>query len=333
LPKTENRKPKTEKKTMTFDLSGIIGQSPPMREVLELLTLAAPSDATVLLLGETGTGKEVIAQAIHRNSYRWEAPFVVVNCAAIPETLLESELFGHERGAFTGANVRKLGRFSMAHQGTLFLDEIGELPIAIQAKILRVLQAREFEPLGGTRTLKVDVRIIAATNRPLESEVREGRFREDLYYRLNVIAITLPPLRERLEDLPLLANYFLERYNRKNNRQVKGIAPEVMKIFREYLWPGNIRELENIIERGVIFCRGDAMTLTSLPPSFRQQAAKLAERIADTASRPTEPSLLELERELISRTLQKVGGDQRQAAQILGISLEELSLKLGAYHI
>jgi transcriptional regulator with PAS, ATPase and Fis domain len=162
--------------------------------------------------------------------------------------------------------------------------------------------------------------------------VREGRFREDLYYRLNVIAITLPPLRKRLEDLPLLANYFLERYNRKNNREVKEIAPEVMNIFRDYLWPGNIRELENIVERGVIFCRGDGMALTSLPPSFRQQAASVSERVSDTASRPTQPSLLELERELISRTLQKVGGDQRQGAQILGISIEELTLKLGAYH-
>ena len=195
-----------------FDFSGVLGSSPRIREIFQLLEMVAPSEATVLLLGETGTGKELVAQAIHRNSPRAAGPFVVVNCATLPETLLESELFGHERGSFTGATVRKDGRFLVAHHGTVFLDEIGELSLPIQAKILRVLQAREFEPVGSNRTQKVDVRIITATNRDLEKMVREGRFRDDLYYRLNVFPLVLPPLRERLEDLPVLADFFLKKY-------------------------------------------------------------------------------------------------------------------------
>jgi len=238
---------------LTFDRTGIIGESPLMQEIFTLLALAAPTDATVLLLGETGTGKELIGQAIHRNSRRREGPFVVVNCAAIPENLLESDLFGHERGAFTGAVNRKIGRFALAHGGTIFLDEIGELPIPIQAKILRVLQFKEFEPLGTHKTQKVDVRIIAATNRFLTDEVREGRFREDLFYRLNVVTLTLPPLRKRLEDIPILAYYFLENFARKNKRQIKEIEPPALHLLKSYHWPGNIRELENIMERAVIF--------------------------------------------------------------------------------
>lgn len=315
---------------MSVDFSGIIGQSPRMQEVFELLTLVAPSDATVLLLGETGTGKELIAQAIHRNSRRRDGPFVVVNCAALPETLLESELFGHEKGAFTGAYTRKQGRFSLAHKGTLFLDEIGELSPLTQAKILRVLQTKEFEPLGSNRTLKVDVRIITATNRQLAVEVQEGRFREDLYYRLNVVSIALPPLRERREDIPRLAHYFLEQYNAKNNRQVKALAPEVLNVFQQYAWPGNVRELENAIERGVIFCKGDTLTLKDLPPAVQEQA-QYPTTAALNRLTGAEPSLLELERELILRTLQKVNGDRQQAALILGISQEELDLKLKAY--
>jgi transcriptional regulator with GAF, ATPase, and Fis domain len=308
-----------------FDFSGILGSSRRMREIFQLLEMVAPSEATVLLLGETGTGKELVAQAIHRNSHRADGPFVLVNCAALPETLLESELFGHERGAFTGAINRKDGRFLLAHHGTLFLDEIGELSLSIQAKILRVLQAREFEPLGGNRTLKVDVRIIAATNRDLEKMVREGRFRDDLYYRLNVFLLVLPPLRERLDDLPLLADFFLKKYGEKYRRGTIALAPEALQVFRHYPWPGNIRELENVIERGVIICQGGGLTLEDLPLALQQGAGWLA------AGAETEPGLPELERQLISRTLARVAGQRRQAAEILGISLDELNLKIRSY--
>ena len=308
---------------MSLEFAGILGVSPRMQEVFRLLELVTPLEATVLLLGETGTGKELIARAIHQGSPRAGGAFVVVNCAALPETLLESELFGHERGAFTGASQRKEGRFHLAHQGTLLLDEIGELSLPLQAKILRVLQSREFEPLGSTRTVKVEVRIIAATNRDLEAMVREGRFRDDLFYRLNVFPITLPPLRERPEDVPLLARHFLTRYGEKNHREVKGLAPEVLEAFRYYAWPGNIRELENVIERGVILCRGETLTLADLP---------LALRRPPTGAAPVgEPDLAELEAQLISRTLEKVAGERRLAAEILGISMEELNLKIRSY--
>jgi transcriptional regulator with GAF, ATPase, and Fis domain len=296
-----------------------------MQEIFQLLKMVAPSEATVLLLGETGTGKELVAQAIHRNSPRAAGPFVVVNCAALPETLLESDLFGHERGAFTGATHRKDGRFLLAHHGTLFLDEIGELSLPIQAKILRVLQTREFEPLGGTRTLKVDVRIIAATNRDLEKMVRVGRFRDDLYYRLNVFPLVLPPLKERLDDLPVLADLFLKKYGEKNRRGVISLAPAVLQAFRQYPWPGNIRELENAIERGVIVCQGDELTLEDLPPALQPR------REWPAAGPETEPGLPELERQLISRTLERVAGQRQQAAEILGISLDELNLKIRSY--
>ena len=308
-----------------FDFSGVLGSSPRIREIFQLLEMVAPSEATVLLLGETGTGKELVAQAIHRNSPRAAGPFVVVNCATLPETLLESELFGHERGSFTGATIRKEGRFLLAHHGTVFLDEIGELSLPIQAKILRVLQAREFEPVGSNRTQKVDVRIITATNRDLEKMVREGRFRDDLYYRLNVFPLVLPPLRERLEDLPVLADFFLKKYGEKNRRGVITLAPEALQAFRRYPWPGNIRELENVIERGVIVCQGKVLTLEDLPPALQQRGG-WAE-----AGGETEPGLPELERQLISRTLERVAGQRRQAAEILGISLDELNLKIRSY--
>jgi transcriptional regulator with PAS, ATPase and Fis domain len=296
-----------------------------MAEVLRLLNLVAPTEATVLLLGETGTGKDLAAQAIHRNSPRRDGPFVVVNCAALPETLLESELFGHERGAFSGAVGRKEGRFVVAHRGTLFLDEIGELGSATQAKILRVIQAREFEPLGSTRTVKVDVRLVAATNRDLEAMVNGGRFRDDLFFRLNVFPIVMPPLRERLEDLPLLAGEFLRSYARKNQRPALALAPEVVDAFRRYPWPGNIRELENVLERGVIVCPGETLTLADLPPVIQRGALGLA------LEEESEPGLAELEGQLIRRTLDKVAGRRRQAAEILGISLDELNVKMRAY--
>jgi transcriptional regulator with GAF, ATPase, and Fis domain len=316
-----------------FDQFGVLGFSPRMKEVFHLLELVAPSEATVLLLGETGTGKELVApctrvftaRAIHGSSARAQGPFVVVNCAALPETLLESELFGHERGAFTGAFSRKDGRFLLAHRGSLFLDEIGEFSLATQAKILRVLQSREFEPLGTTRLVKVDVRIIAATNRPLDVMVREGRFRDDLFYRLNVFPIVLPPLRDRLQDLPLLANHFLQMYGAKNRRKIRALAPEVLQAFQNYPWRGNIRELENVIERGVIVCQGDILTLQDLPESL-QQAGSVA-----WIDEELEPELPELERQLISRTLEMVEGQRQAAAEILGISLDELDLKLRSY--
>ncbi len=314
---------------MAFDRTGIIGESPRMREIFEMLALAAPTDATVLLLGETGTGKELIARAIHRNSQRREGPFVVVNCAAIPENLLESDLFGHERGAFTGAANRKIGRFALAHGGSVFLDEIGELPIPIQAKILRVLQFKEFEPLGSHRTQKVDVRIIAATNRFLTDEVREGRFREDLFYRLNVVALTLPPLRLRLEDIPILAYYFFDHYSRKNKRTMHEIDAGVLQRLKEYNWPGNIRELENVMERAVIFCTGKTLAMENLPDPLQ---TKRCQTDHTPGFDNQESSLMELEKELIFRTLEKVGNNRQQAAQVLGISQEELDFKLRAYH-
>jgi two-component system response regulator HydG len=298
-----------------------------MREIYQLLEMVAPSEATVLLLGETGTGKELVAQAIHRSSPRSAGPFVVVNCAALPDTLLESELFGHERGAFTGATTRKDGRFLLAHHGTLFLDEIGELSLTLQAKILRVLQTREFEPLGSIRTVKVDVRIIAATNQNLENMVRQGRFRDDLYYRLNVFPLVLPPLRERLEDLAPLVDCFLKRFREKNRRQVASIAPAALEILRRYPWPGNIRELENVIERGVIVCQGKVLMPEDLPPALQQRSSW------PDADEETEPDLPELERQLISRTLEKVAGQRQQAAEILGISLDELNLKIRSYRL
>jgi transcriptional regulator with PAS, ATPase and Fis domain len=312
---------------LNFDFSGVLGVSVQMQEVFQLLKLAAPSEATVLLMGETGTGKELVAQAIHLNSPRRQGPLVVVNCAALPETLLESELFGHEKGAFTGAVSRKDGRFLLAHRGTLFLDEIGELSSTIQAKILRFLQSREFEPVGSTRVLKADVRIIAATNRDLEAMVREGRFRDDLFFRLNVFPILLPSLKERPEDIPLLAQHFLEQYRQKNQRQVKNLAPEVLEAFGRYPWPGNIRELENVIERGVIICQGDTLTLKDLPAGLQRYGSWFP------LDEDSEPNLAELERQLINQTLKKVAGQRQQAAEILGISLEELNLKIRSYRL
>ncbi len=308
-----------------FVFPGVAGVSASIREVMRLLELVASADTTVLLLGETGTGKELAARAIHDNSLRADRPLVVVNCAALPEPLLESELFGHEKGAFTGAAGRKEGRFLLAHQGTLFLDEVGELSLPTQAKILRVLQTREFEPLGSSRTRKVDVRIIAATNRDLEAEARSGRFREDLYYRLNVFPVILPPLRERREDLPLLATHFLKRHSQKHRKEIKALAPEVIDAFQGYTWPGNIRELENVLERGVILCQTETLTLKELPAAMQMFASRPRAGEEAAATWP------DLEKELIRRTLQKVAGDRVQARDILGISQEELDLKIRTY--
>ncbi len=309
---------------MSFQFPGVVGDSPRMREALHLLEIVAPSEATVLLLGDTGTGKELAAQAIHLNSLRRQGPFVVVNCAALPEPLLESELFGHERGAFTGATQRKEGRFLLAHRGTLFLDEVGELSPTTQAKILRVLQSKEFEALGSTRTLKVDVRIIAATNRNLEAMVREGTFRDDLFYRLNVFPIRLPALRERLEDLPWLTEFFLRRFREKYQRPVKSLAPEALAAMRAYHWPGNIRELENAMERAVIICQGEVLNLADLPPALQRPGPAAADPTA-------EPGPQEMERQYILKTLEKFAFNRAEAARRLEISLEELNYKMRMY--
>ena len=315
-----------ERLGIRFDFSSIIGTSPAMKRLFETLSMAAPTEATVLLLGESGTGKELVANAIHQNSPRKDKPYVKVNCAALPETLLESELFGHEKGAFTGAIDKKKGRFERANGGTLFLDEIGEMSPPTQTKILRVLQEREFEAVGGIKTIKVDVRIIAATNKDLAEEVKKGRVREDLYYRLNVVPITIPPLRERTEDIPLLAEHFLRIYSEKNKRKIKGFGAGVMDVFIGYSWPGNVRELENIVERIVIMSRVDTITLDELPPGIAEPQGE-----GDRTPHPT--SLREVERETILKTLHQTGGNRTQAAQILGITRKTLQNKIKEYGI
>jgi len=309
-----------------FDFSRIIGKSAKMRELFDMLATVAPAEATVLLLGESGTGKEIIANAIHQNSPRKERPYVKVNCAALPETLLESELFGHEKGAFTGAIEKKKGRFERADGGTIFLDEIGEMSLTTQTKILRVLQEREFEQVGGTKTIKVDVRIIAATNKNLEEEVKKGKFREDLYYRINVVPLIIPPLRERAEDVPLLAEHFLRLYGEKNKRMLKGFADGVLDALIRYEWPGNVRELENIVERTVIMSRGDTITFADLPPA-------IAGAQGPAMQTPPAISLKDMERETITKALQQTGGNRTKAAVLLGITRKTLQNKIKEYGI
>ncbi len=313
-----------------FDFSNIIGRSPSMTRLFETVALVAPSEATALIVGESGTGKELIANAIHQNSPRKDRPLIIVNCAALPETLLESELFGHEKGAFTGAITRKQGRFQLAHNSSIFLDEIAEMAPATQAKILRVLQEREFEPVGSTQTIKVDTRVIAATNKNLEEEIQAGRFREDLYYRLNVVTVDVPPLRQRREDIPLLADFFLKQYAQKNRRLIKGFTPRATDLLMRYEWPGNVRELENIIERAVIMSRGEMITPLEFPNDLQNLDEALKEsRIDLTPGR----SLKEVEKVLILRTLEETGGNRTHAARILGISRRTLQLKLKEYGI
>jgi two-component system response regulator HydG len=313
-----------------FDFSSIIGRSPAMRDLFDTIALVAPSEATALIVGESGTGKELIANSIHHNSSRKERPFIKVNCAALPETLLESELFGHEKGAFTGAIARKQGRFQLAHRGSILLDEIGEMAPSTQAKILRVLQEREFEPLGGSQTVKVDTRVIAATNKNLEEEIQQGRFREDLYYRLNVVTLEVPPLRERREDISLLADFFLKQYAQKNRRLVKGFTPRAMDLLMRHAWPGNVRELENVVERAVIMGRSDMISELELPDAVRALEAKDGEDVIDLIPGR---SLKEMEREMIIRTLEEAGGNRTRTAEILGISRRTLQLKLKEYGI
>ena len=313
-----------------FDFSNIIGRSPAMQELFETIALVAPSEATVLIAGESGTGKELIANAIHQNSPRKDRAFIKVNCAALPETLLESELFGHEKGAFTGALARKQGRFQLAHTGSIFLDEVGEMTPTTQTKILRVLQEREFEPLGSTKTVKVNTRIIAATNKNLLEEIEQGNFREDLYYRLNVVTLQVPSLRERREDISLLADFFLKQYAEKNRRLIKGFTPRAMDLLLRHSWPGNVRELENVVERAVIMARGDLISQAELPDTIRGLDAELEKAEMDLS---TGRSLKALERDMILRTLEDTGGNRTRAAEILGISRRTLQLKLKEYGV
>ena len=311
-----------------FDFSKIIGKSRKMRELFDTLSLVAPTDATILILGESGTGKELVANAIHHNSFRKSQPFIKVSCSALPETLLESELFGHERGAFTGAIARREGRFQLAHRGTIFLDEVGEMSQTTQMKLLRVLQEKEFEPLGSTQTLKVDVRVIAATHKDLTQEVKEGRFRDDLFYRLNVVPILLPPLREHKEDIPALAQHFFEVYRDKNQKGLKDISNKTMDLLSRYDWPGNIRELENCLERAVIMARGEVIAPADLPPHIQALSGREEGQALDF---PSGISLEEVEKALILKTLEETGGNRSRAAEILGINRRTLLNKLKEY--
>ncbi len=310
-----------------FSFGNIIGRSKPMQELFATLAMVAPTDATVLITGESGTGKELVANALHQNSNRKNGPFVAINCAALHEQLLESELFGHERGAFTGATSLRRGRFEQADGGTLFLDEIGDMSPATQAKILRVLQEGQFERLGGDTTITVDVRLVAATHKDLEAMVAEGTFRQDLYFRLNVVPINLPPLRERTEDIPELAHHFLRRYAQKNRKDIKGIDPQALQLLVRHTWPGNIRELENCMERAVILCPGEVITPAELPPQL--QPAKTPSQAA--APPTTGLTLREMEREMIRTTLETTGHNKSRAAKILGIARQTLLNKIREY--
>ncbi len=329
---TENRHLR-EQLDRRFGLENIIGQSPQIQELLETIRQVAPSRATVLIEGESGTGKELVARALHQFSPRSRGPFIAVHCAALSPTLLESELFGHERGAFTGAVARHTGRFEAADGGTLFLDEIGEIPPEIQVKILRVLEERRFERVGGRETLEVDVRLIAATNRDLQRMVGEGRFREDLYYRLNVVAITLPPLRERAGDIPLLVDRFLKEFAAENGKPIPTLTSDAMDALMSYSWPGNVRELRNTVERMVVLAKSDRLTVRDLPPAIREQVrhrSGTSPAFSDDMAAST-LSLEEAERRMIMRALESGNGNRTRAAQQLGISPRTLHRKLNAY--
>jgi Nif-specific regulatory protein len=293
----------------------MIGESRRMREVYQFIARVAPTTSTVLITGESGTGKELIARAIHLNSPRKNKSFVAVNCAALTETLLESELFGHEKGAFTGAIAQKKGKLEIADGGTLFLDEVGEMPLLLQAKLLRVLQEREFERVGGTRTLHIDIRLLAATNKDLEEAIRQGTFRQDLYYRLNVVSLSMPPLRERREDIPLLANYFVQRYSDKCNRRVRGISTEARARLTNYDWPGNVRELENAIERAVVLGTTDMI----LPEDLPEAALETALPATGGGVANYHEAVTEAKKQLILKAMEQAGGNYTEAAKLLGV--------------
>ncbi len=313
-----------------YGLENIIGSSPAMERLFDVIRQAAPTQATVLIQGASGTGKELVAQAIHHLSPRASGPFVAVHCAALSPTLLESELFGHEKGAFTGAVARRKGRFELANGGTLFLDEIGEIDAAVQIKLLRVLETRQFERVGGDETLSSDVRFVAATNRDLAAEVRAGRFREDLYYRLDVVGIRMPTLAERVSDIPMLCDHFVKEFAPRNNRTVSGIEPAAMALLQAYPWPGNVRELRNTIEKMVVLSRGELLTVQDVPANVRDGAETAARTSPEPI--PTE-SLAQAEKRKILAALDAAGGNRSRAADALGISRRTLHRKLAAWGV
>ena len=319
-----------EDRVREHDPHGLVGSSEPMRRVLDQIRKVAATDATVLVLGESGTGKELVARALHDAGARHDQPFVCVSCAAIPEGLLESELFGHERGAFTGAVRRKLGRFELAHQGTLFLDEVGEIPPSIQVKLLRVLQERRFERVGGEDPIDVDVRLVSATNRDLGAMVAQGRFREDLYYRLNVVPITLPPLRERPGDVEELARFFMGRIAPRLGRKVGGFTPEALALLARHRWSGNVRELENVVEQSLVFAEGSEVRAEDLPEGLRRSPPQPALPVP-TGDRSLTEVLEELERQLILAAFEKARGVKAETARLLGIKPSALYYKLEKY--
>ena len=307
-------------------IKNLLGTSAAVANLVDTTLQVAPTRANVLIEGESGTGKELIAAAIHEHSQRASGPFVKLHCAALAETLLESELFGHEKGAFTGALARRDGRFQQAHGGTLFLDEIGEISPSIQVKLLRFLQEHEFERVGGNQTIRVDVRVVAATNRDLLQQVREGKFREDLYYRLNVVSLRTPALRERREDVPLLAMHFLRRFAKENGRTITGFDDEALRALSAYPWPGNVRELENAVERAVVCCRTETIQAKDLP----SLVAAIAASDGDAPAVPG-ASMAAIERHAILRTLEATGGSTSRAAEILGISVRTIQYRLQEY--
>ncbi|MBI3596830.1 MAG: sigma-54-dependent Fis family transcriptional regulator [Nitrospirae bacterium] len=317
------------KETIRMQFGRLIGSSPAMQQVYDLIQKVAPSTAPVLILGESGTGKELVAHAIHDTSPRAGRPFIAVNCGVLSEGLIESELFGHEKGAFTGAVVQKKGRFELADGGTLFLDEIGELSPAVQVKLLRVLQEGEYERVGGHQTLRTDVRVIAATHRDLAKAIEAKSFREDLYYRINVLAIKAPPLRERPEDIPVLAAHFLQKASETMHKPVT-FAPEMMALLSRYAWPGNVRELENVVERAVVLTDGPVIRAVDLPKEISGLSQEAAQALGDS-NLSLDSKMERLEREVIRQTLERVGWNQTQAAKILGVKRSSLQYKMKRY--
>lgn len=333
----DNRRLLTKQEELTKELERfrkqnrfekLIGQSAPMRHIMEIIEQVAPTKASVLITGESGVGKELVAQAIHALSDRSRKEMISVHCAALSESLLESELFGHEEGAFTGAVSKRKGRFELADGGTLFLDEIGEINQSIQIKILRVLQERSFERVGGEKTIHTDVRLIAATNRDLPEEIKKGNFREDLYYRLNVVSIHVPPLRERADDIPLLALSFLRELSRENGKKIDGFDKKALSALCRYRWPGNVRELRNAVESAVVFCKGAAVSLSDLPPQIQGESAGESGVVI-----PPGTSLADAEKEVILYTLSQCGGNKSKAAEVLRIGRKTLHRKLAEYGI
>lgn len=325
---TENR---YLRETLSHTVGRMIGRSERMQQVYRLIEKVAPNTAPVLILGETGTGKELVAREIHQGGARKEGPFIAVNCGAIPENLLESELFGYEKGAFTGASSQKKGRLELAEGGTLFLDEIGELPLPLQVKLLRFLQEREIQRVGGTKTIRVDVRLVAATNRDLKQEIEEHRFREDLYYRIRVIEIHLPPLRERHGDIPELAAYFLQKFSRELHKNLD-ILPEALDLMTLYAWPGNVRELENVIERAAVLAEGEIIKPGDLPPELQLISAPAASHGESREAGLTE-RLEMIERDIIRKTLEETTGNQTQAARVLRLHRSSLQYKMRKYRL